>query len=201
MNAFPLYLPVTYLSHGSHRSPEDGLCLVEAAAYLAGAPHSDHPRCVCPVLAAFGRALNDGPWSTNEARTDALGPLVALLAGSRATRRVERARAVFLARRALTAYAPLALASAVIALEARGIDCADLRNAALLLCEWPKPESARYAAYVAISAYRAASAAAAAQTGRSNSSPPPSSTPRTTDHHPRRPQSQSVAGATEQTTT
>lgn len=31
------------LKAGGHRSPESGLCLLEAAAYLAGEKHSDHP--------------------------------------------------------------------------------------------------------------------------------------------------------------
>ena len=35
MNALPPGLPVTYLTHGSHDSPEDGLCLVEAVAHHA----------------------------------------------------------------------------------------------------------------------------------------------------------------------
>jgi hypothetical protein len=36
------------------------MCLLEAAAYLAGEDHTDHPACVSPVLAAFGRSINDG---------------------------------------------------------------------------------------------------------------------------------------------
>jgi len=35
------------------------MCLLEAAAYMAGQPWSDSPKCVCPVLAAYGRSLND----------------------------------------------------------------------------------------------------------------------------------------------
>jgi hypothetical protein len=53
------------LKHGSHRNPDDGLCLLEAAAYLAGEPHTDHPRCVSPVLASFGIAINDA-WNDNQ---------------------------------------------------------------------------------------------------------------------------------------
>ena len=121
-SALPPGLPVTVLTSGAHASPVEGLCLIEAVAFHAGVPHSDQAEGVCPVLGAFGRPTNDGPWPSNEARTEALGPLVALLAGSRSTSRVERARAVFLARRALTAYAPLALASAVLSLEAIKID-------------------------------------------------------------------------------
>src|SRR5262245_2190574 len=47
------------LESGEHTSPEEGLCLLEAVAYIAGEKHSDHPACVCPVLAAFGRSWND----------------------------------------------------------------------------------------------------------------------------------------------
>src|SRR5258708_25926941 len=35
------------------------MCLMEAAAWLAGRDHSDRPPCVSPVLGAFGRPLND----------------------------------------------------------------------------------------------------------------------------------------------
>ena len=48
-----------YLDQGSHETYEDGHCLLEVAAHLAGEPHSDTPACVCPVLAAAGRGLND----------------------------------------------------------------------------------------------------------------------------------------------
>jgi hypothetical protein len=32
---------------------------MEAAAWLADEPHSDHPQCVSPVIASFMRAYND----------------------------------------------------------------------------------------------------------------------------------------------
>lgn len=47
------------LTSGSHPTSDDGLCLMEAVAYVGGMPHSDHPPCVSPVLAGFGRRLND----------------------------------------------------------------------------------------------------------------------------------------------
>jgi hypothetical protein len=52
------------------------MCLLEAAAYLAGGPHTDEPVCVSPVLAAFGRSLNDGLFSDN---LDELAPYAARL--------------------------------------------------------------------------------------------------------------------------
>mgnify|MGYP001342146763 CR=1 FL=1 len=47
------------LKTGSHPDPDAGLCVMEAAAWVAGEPHSDHPECVSPVLAAFMRSWND----------------------------------------------------------------------------------------------------------------------------------------------
>ena len=47
------------LSEGSHDSPREGICAVELASLLAGEKFSDRPRCVCEVVAAFMRSLND----------------------------------------------------------------------------------------------------------------------------------------------
>lgn len=47
------------LSKGAHATPSDGVCLLEAAAWVAGEPHTDHPVCVSPMLATFGRELTD----------------------------------------------------------------------------------------------------------------------------------------------
>lgn len=49
------------LKKGSHPAPngtKEG-CLLEWASYLAGEPWSDHPKCVSPIIAAFGRRWND----------------------------------------------------------------------------------------------------------------------------------------------
>jgi hypothetical protein len=70
------------LRHGEHTSREEGMCLLEAAAYLAGEKHTDHPQCVCPVLAAFGRSWNDGLESDAE-RDRLLKPLLPKLINTR----------------------------------------------------------------------------------------------------------------------
>ncbi|GEL17666.1 hypothetical protein [Pseudonocardia asaccharolytica] len=67
------------LDVGDHDSPGEGLCLLEAVAYLAGEPHTDHPECVSPVLGAFGRALNDV--LPDDLRQE-LVPLIPLLPGT-----------------------------------------------------------------------------------------------------------------------
>ena len=48
------------LAHGSHGSINEGLCVMEAVAYIAGEPWTDSPACACPVIAAFLRSWNDG---------------------------------------------------------------------------------------------------------------------------------------------
>ena len=47
------------LERGSHESREQGLCSLEALAWLAGEPHSDTPLCVCPAIAEFVTNWND----------------------------------------------------------------------------------------------------------------------------------------------
>lgn len=103
------------LSHGSHDTPEDGLCLMEAVAFLAGEAHSDHPECACPVLASYARTLNDRMGAGEEGdalRAEHLLPLAQKLVGTRSTPEVERRRAYFLADRAVRLFAPLALEAA-----------------------------------------------------------------------------------------
>jgi len=53
-------LPTLHLEGGAHESFEAGLCVNEAAAWLAGEPHNDRPRCVSPVLRSYLTRLNDG---------------------------------------------------------------------------------------------------------------------------------------------
>jgi hypothetical protein len=47
------------LTEGLHESRTEGVCLLEAVAWFAGEPHTDHPACVSPVLGGYGRSLND----------------------------------------------------------------------------------------------------------------------------------------------
>lgn len=100
------------LKYGSHRTRGEGMCLLEAVAFLADEPHSDAPECACPVLSAYGRNLNDvmgkGPQG-DALRTKYLADIALMLVGTRSTREVERRRAYLLADRAVRVFAPLAL--------------------------------------------------------------------------------------------
>ena len=52
-------LDTVLLEVGAHPTRGGDVCLLEAAAWYAGEPHSDAPACVSPVLTASGRRLND----------------------------------------------------------------------------------------------------------------------------------------------
>jgi hypothetical protein len=69
-----------HLSSGSHEDFKDGACALELVSYVAGETWSDHPECVCPVLAAFFRAWNDGLADAD--RDETLRPFLPRLIGT-----------------------------------------------------------------------------------------------------------------------
>jgi hypothetical protein len=77
------------LTQGSHASPREGLCAAELASIMGGEPFSDRPRCVCRVIAAFLRCLND---RVAHAERQLLVPYAARSVGTRSGRRVTRMR-------------------------------------------------------------------------------------------------------------
>ncbi|HET6870631.1 MAG TPA: hypothetical protein VFH80_32270 [Solirubrobacteraceae bacterium] len=77
------------LSRGRHSSPDRGACVMELASMLDSGPFTDHPRSVCPVIAAFLRNYND--WVDDRRRQD-LYAYAAKTVGSRSSRTVEEAR-------------------------------------------------------------------------------------------------------------
>jgi hypothetical protein len=54
-----LDLDTLTLQKGAHDSPDAGMCVMEAVAYISGEPFSDHPACASPILSAFLRRWND----------------------------------------------------------------------------------------------------------------------------------------------
>jgi hypothetical protein len=77
---------------GAHRTREQGMCVMEAVAYVAGEAHTDRPQCACPVIAAFMRRWNDSICD-NDLRRELVGQFVFRLPGTRATRDIEIQRA------------------------------------------------------------------------------------------------------------
>jgi hypothetical protein len=47
------------LRKGLHKTPEEGMCLMEVVAYVTGEEHTDRPACVAKLLGEMGRILND----------------------------------------------------------------------------------------------------------------------------------------------
>jgi hypothetical protein len=78
------------LDKGAHDSPENGVCALEAVAYVAGEPFTDHPACASPVLGAFLRSWND---SLNDQDRQMLKPLIPRLVGTNTCEKDEETRA------------------------------------------------------------------------------------------------------------
>src|SRR5579863_3555840 len=72
---------------GSHPTPEDGMCIMEAVAWVAGEPHSDAPQCACPSIRRFAIRINDRI-DDDALRTQLFRPLVTRLVGSASTGQV-----------------------------------------------------------------------------------------------------------------
>lgn len=69
------------LSHGGHRSPDEGMCVMEAISYIAGEPFSEYPMCACPVITAFMIGFNDS--LPDDVRERWIKPLIPAILNSR----------------------------------------------------------------------------------------------------------------------
>ena len=76
------------LKKGAH-SPDSTFCVMEAVAFVANEPWSDHPECACPVISAFLRSWNDA-LPTDADRDRLLRPLIPKLVGTRNQKLEER---------------------------------------------------------------------------------------------------------------
>jgi len=91
----PLVRPVPeglVIRKGSHGEFDNGACVMEAVAWVAGERHSDAPICACPVIRRFAININDRI-DDDALRTRLFLPLVTRLVGSRSTDRVAAFRA------------------------------------------------------------------------------------------------------------
>jgi hypothetical protein len=77
------------LKSGSHSSPAAGMCVMEAVAFVAGEPHSDHPECASAVIGAFMRTWND---DLDDEGRQRLKPYILKLVGTKASAEIEDAR-------------------------------------------------------------------------------------------------------------
>jgi hypothetical protein len=82
-------LALVRLEAGSHRSPNDGVCVVELASVIGGEPFSDRPRCVCRVIGSFLRNWNDRAGYADRQR---LYPYASRVVDTGGYRRISRIR-------------------------------------------------------------------------------------------------------------
>jgi hypothetical protein len=78
----PIDLDTLVLDKGSHRSPADGMCVMEAVSFLAGEDFTDAPECTSPVIRAFLVSWND---VLSDDDRQALKRYVPLVIGTRGT--------------------------------------------------------------------------------------------------------------------
>ena len=153
------------LSSGAHKSPQDGICIMECVAYINGEEHSDKPACACPVITAFAIRTND--WMIDSERSQLL-PFVLRIAGSKATKEIERQRGYIAADYAVRVFAPIALrARSLEDLAKRMEECQPITDkdsslAARNMARQVRVTAYAYAATVATAAADAAAADAAA---------------------------------------
>jgi len=107
------------LERGSHPA-NDGLCVMEAVAFVAGEPHTDSPACACPIISAFCRRWND---DLDDAGRQRLKPYIPKLVGTRATPTVKERRGWLIADWLLRVHIPAWLRLAKLDEQADALEC------------------------------------------------------------------------------
>ncbi len=136
---------------GSHPTREDGLCVMEAVALLAGEPHSDSPECASVVITKLAIWVNDS--CSDQLRNDLLRDLPWRIVGTKATPEIEQQRAFMAADWAVRFVCPILLRRVGLEGEANKLES---------LPTVDSRDAASGAAYAASGAARAASDAARA---------------------------------------
>jgi hypothetical protein len=163
-----LNLDTLTLYAGGH-DPGDAMCVMEAVAFVAGEPWSDHPECASKVIGAFMRAWND---TLPDDRRQMLKPYIPRLVGTAAAPEVELRRSFMACDWLVRVFTPAWLDRAGLAGSARALEqlpeltTTELVDAALPIIRQAR-EDARAAAWDAAAAWaaRAAAGDAAAAAG------------------------------------
>ena len=90
---------------GSHTRREDGMCVMEAVAYLAGEPHSDSPGCASPEITKLAIWVNDA--AGDALRNELLRDLPWRIVGTKAAPEIEQQRAFMAADWAVRFVCPI----------------------------------------------------------------------------------------------
>ena len=150
-------LTVFSLDRGDHDKAEDGVCAMEAVAWLEGLPHSDQPECTCPVIAAYVRTINDNMPNDQRQR---LVPYLPKLVGT-VSKQHEQKRAEYLAWQAIRVFAPISLRAEGQTEKANQLENFEGSLAAAASSAFAASAAANRAAASASAASAAASASAA----------------------------------------
>ena len=154
-----LNLDTLHLESGSHATRADGVCALEAVAWLAGEPHSDHPVCVSPVLGAFLRQWND---DLDDAGRQRLKPYLPRVIGTAGNAEADERRAWMATDWLVRVHTPAWMDLAGCAEHATALRALPrLDSPATASAEQPTINAARDAASAARAAARAAAGAAA----------------------------------------
>jgi hypothetical protein len=147
------------LKSGGHKSRQEGVCVMELAAWLAGEEHTDHPECVSPVIGAFMRSWND---SLNDTDRQILKPYAAKVIGTSGTAKQEEKRAWMATDWLVREFTPAFLRLAGLTEHAEALEgLAPLISDARAKKAQPKISAAHSAARSAYSAARSAARSAA----------------------------------------
>ena len=108
------------LKHGAHQ-PDSTFCVMEAVAFIAGEPWSDHPQCSCPIISSLLRGWNDG-LPTDAERDRLLKPLIPRLVNTRSTKKVELKRGLMAADWLIRVHTPAWLRLAGLITQAKSLE-------------------------------------------------------------------------------
>ncbi len=146
------------LDKGSHESPEQGMCFIEFADWLAGGKGRDNAPTVSPVIRSFGIAVNDAWSEPQRQKLRPFGPRIIGTAGDGQ----DEARSYLALDWLVRTYTPAWLDLAGLTVEAR--ELRDLRRIVDLVAAQaagPVVRNSREKAAVAWDAAGAAAGAAA----------------------------------------
>jgi len=147
------------LEKGAHTDPKKGMCLLEAVAYMQGQPFSDAPKCVSPVIGAFGRSWND---SLDDDGRQRLKRFIPIMVGTATSKADDGTRSWLATDWLVRTFTPLWLDKAGLTEHASKLRALDeLTSTALARKVQPIIEDAKEAAYAARDAAWTAARAAA----------------------------------------
>jgi len=145
---------------GSHETREDGLCVMEAVAYLAGEKHSDHPQCASVVITKLAIWVNDA--ASDSLRNELLRDMPWRIVGTKSTPEIEQQRAFMAADWAVRELCATMFRRAGFEAEAKKLEALPVIDSANASYAANAAYSAANAAYSANAAANAANAAYAA---------------------------------------